>query len=174
MADPPSPAPRPTVRAIVLDAAERALLQSYLDPSVHRPGGAPHTTPVWIAPGGGLRPGEDPATGLARELLEETGLREVTWGPWLWLRTVDLHYRGRTRRFTEHYRLARVAAYGPTITPAGLEPHERAVLLGYRWWTLADLLANTPVVYPPRLAERLGEALTGAAAAEPVDISTDG
>jgi ADP-ribose pyrophosphatase YjhB (NUDIX family) len=174
VADPASPAPRPTVRAIVLDAAERVLLQAYLDPSVHRPGGAPHTTPVWIAPGGGLRPGEDPAAGLARELREETGLHEVAWGPWLWLRTVDLHYQGRLRRFTERYRLARVDAEGPAITRGGLEPHERTVLLGYRWWTLADLRGTDAVVYPPRLGGRLHAALTGATAITPLDISADG
>jgi 8-oxo-dGTP pyrophosphatase MutT (NUDIX family) len=134
----------------------------------------PHATPVWIAPGGGLRPGEDPAAGLARELLEETGLRDVAWGPWLWRRTVELHYHGRARRFLEVYRLARVAADRPAIAPGGLEPHEHAVLLGHRWWDLAALRSTAGVVYPPRLAARLRAALRAPAPAEPIDISSDG
>jgi 8-oxo-dGTP pyrophosphatase MutT (NUDIX family) len=172
--DPASPAPRPTVRAIVLDGAGRVLLQSYLDPGVHRPGGAPHTSPVWIAPGGGLRPGEDPADGLVRELLEETGLHEVDWGPWLWRRTVELHYQGRLRRFIELYRLARVKAAQPPVTPAGLESHEHGVLRGHRWWDQNTLRSTTDIVYPPRLAERLRDVLSAPAPAEPIDISADG
>jgi 8-oxo-dGTP pyrophosphatase MutT (NUDIX family) len=169
-----APAPRPTVRALVLDAADRVLLQSYLDPGVHRPGGAPPTSPVWIAPGGGLRPGEDPADGLDRELFEETGLRGVAWGPWLWRRTVELTYGGRVRRFVELYRLARVGIERPAVAPRGLEPHERGVLLGHRWWGLDDLRASADVVYPPRLAPRLQAALRASVPADPVDISAEG
>ena len=68
----------------------------------------------------------------------------------------------------------RVAADRPAVAPAGLEPHERAVLLGYRWWKLAELRVSVDAVYPPRLAAHLGAALTGPAPAEPIDISADG
>ncbi|MFU8888035.1 MAG: NUDIX domain-containing protein [Trueperaceae bacterium] len=170
----PAPEVRATVRALVLDADERLLLQAYLDPTVHRPGGLPHRAPVWIAPGGGLAPGEGAEAGLERELREETGLVGVAWGPWLWRRTVDLHYQGRVRRFVEHYRLGRLPAAAPRAAPTALDAHERGVLLDHRWWPLPELLATTATVYPPRLAERLAAVLAGADTREVVDISHEG
>ncbi len=158
----------------MVDVDDRVLLQSYLDPTVHRPGGHPHRAPVWIAPGGGLTPGETPAAGLDRELREETGIVGVAWGPWLWRRTVDLHYQGRVRRFVENYRLGRVATAMPSVTPAALDPHERDVLLGHRWWTLSALQQTAHTVYPPRLAVRLQEVLARPAPEPPIDISHEG
>ncbi len=143
---------------------------------MRRPGQPPQPArgPAWIAPGGGLRPGEDPAAGLARELVEETGLADLEWGPWLWRRTVELHFQGRVRRFEERYRLARVGEARPDVQPAALEPHEHAVLLGHRWWDLETLRSSAAVVYPPRLAARLIAALREPAPAEPIDISAEG
>jgi len=169
-----TPEVRSTVRALVLDAEDRLLLQWYHNPTVRRPGGPPHSTPVWIAPGGGLAPGETPEAGLERELREESGIVGVAWGPWLWRRTVDLHYQGRVRRFVEHYRLGRVAAAAPSVAPARLDPHEREALLGHRWWSLPDLQKTADVVYPPRLSTRLLDVLAGTAPAAVVDISDEG
>ena len=170
----PTPVTRSTVRALVLDADDRLLLERYLAPTVHRPDGLPHREPVWIAPGGGLEPGETAEAGLERELWEETGIEGVSWGPWLWLRTADLHYQGRVRRFVERYRLGRVAAVAPHAQPTALDPHEHGALLGYRWWRVPELLATTDVVYPPRRAERLAAVLAGAVTDAVVDISHEG
>ncbi len=158
----------------MLDPDDRLLLLSYLDPTVHGRGRGPHASPVWIAPGGGLNASEDPAAGLAREVLEETGLADVAWGAWLWRRVVELRYEGRWRRFEELYRLGRVATRRPATEPTALDPHERSALRGFRWWPLVELRTTTDTVYPPRLAARLDAALVEGPGAGPIDISPDG
>ena len=53
----------PSVTALVFDAEARVLLVEHGD------------TGAWVAPGGGIEPGETPADAAVRELEEETGLR---------------------------------------------------------------------------------------------------
>jgi 8-oxo-dGTP pyrophosphatase MutT (NUDIX family) len=52
------------VRVLAIDSAGRVLLVRHS-----------YGTPRWMAPGGGLRPGEDPILAAGRELAEETGCR---------------------------------------------------------------------------------------------------
>jgi ADP-ribose pyrophosphatase YjhB (NUDIX family) len=170
----PAPDPRPTVRALLLDRDDRLLLQAFADPQVRRPGAEPTDAPAWFPPGGGLAPGEAPADGLAREVLEETGFADVAWGPWVWHRTVDLDVHGRVRRFEEAYRLGRLAAAAPPPRPTAFEPWEARSFRGFRWWTLEELAASDARVFPPALARRLGALLTGGPPARPIDISADG
>ncbi|MFN2322006.1 MAG: NUDIX domain-containing protein [Trueperaceae bacterium] len=166
--------PRPTVRVLLLDAADRVLLQSAVDPEVRRPGAPATDAPAWFPPGGGLEPGEDPAAGLARELREETGFVDVAWGAWTWRRVVELQLRGEVRRFEEAYRLARVAALRPTPRPTAFEPWEARTFRGFRWWTLPELAQTSERVFPPRLAERLAALLADGPPPAPIDVSADG
>jgi 8-oxo-dGTP pyrophosphatase MutT (NUDIX family) len=170
----PKARPRPTVRVLLLDPADRVLLQALVDPGVRRPDEAATDALAWVAPGGGLEPDEDPGAGLARELREETGFVDVVWGAWVWRRTVDLHVHGEVRRFEEAYRLARVAVEQPTPRPTAFEPWEARTFRGFRWWTLADLASTSDRVFPPKLARRLAALLARGPAPTPIDVSADG
>ena len=168
------PRRRPTVRVLLLDPADRVLLQAFVDPDVRRPGAPPLDAPAWFPPGGGLEPGEDPAAGLARELREETGFVDVAWGAWVWRRTADLLVHGEARRFEEAYRLARIAAPHPTPHPTAFEPWEARTFRGFRWWTVVELAETTERLFPPGIARRLSALLAGDLPDAPIDVSADG
>lgn len=162
------------MRVLLLDVADRVLLQAFVDPEVRRPGAAATEAPAWFPPGGGLEPGEEPAAGLARELLEETGFDDVAWGPWVWRRSVDLLLHGEVRRFEEDYRLAHVALERPTPRPTAFGPWEAHTFRGYRWWTLAELEATSERLFPPGIARRLRKLVADGPPSAPIDISNDG
>jgi len=65
------------VAGVLSDAAGRVLV-------ARRPGGA-HLAGLWEFPGGKLRPGESREAGLARELIEELGVRVVAAHPLIWV-----------------------------------------------------------------------------------------
>jgi len=73
-----APPIRPTARVVLLDPDQRLLLMRGRLPS-ERDGPS-----FWFTVGGGLEPGESLFEGAAREVLEETGLTDVTLGPIIW------------------------------------------------------------------------------------------
>ncbi len=154
----PTSPPNRRARAILLDPDDRVLLIL-----VHNDGSI--TNPFqevpdqfWITPGGGAEPGESPEQNVRREVAEETGITDLVVGPELWLRTVELEWHGVPTTFEERYLVA--STEEATCTFDRIEPAERAVFRGSRWWTLAELTANAsaPVphphtIFPPNLVE---------------------
>jgi 8-oxo-dGTP pyrophosphatase MutT (NUDIX family) len=152
-----APLPRVAGRVMVIDPAGRMLLihERIWDGSTH-----------WVAPGGGVEPGETPQQAAVRELAEETGIVAtvapdaesvlVTRGLWSW---ADATYDQ-----VDHFFVARVAA-GLGVSPGRLTDIETQTLLGYRWWSVAGLRATDDVVEPPQLVDALGR-LSGASTAD--------
>jgi 8-oxo-dGTP pyrophosphatase MutT (NUDIX family) len=135
------PEQREAVRALVVDGRGRVLLLRW-----ERAAGA-----WWIAPGGGLLPGESDEVGLRRELEEELGLREFEVGGLV----VEYAHALPSNRRLLHQRnriyLVRVDELepAPTVDLAAEDIH------GHRWWTLAELAATGERIAPPHLAELL-------------------
>jgi hypothetical protein len=68
-------------------------------------------------------------------------------------------WAGVTYDQVDHFFSARVAP-GLEVVPRGLTDIETQTLIGYRWWSSADLRASGEIVEPPELADLL-EALPG-------------
>jgi TDG/mug DNA glycosylase family protein len=113
---------RQAVRAMVVDPARRVLLLRYEN----------EYDEWWIAPGGGIDPGESDAEALRRELREEIGLLDPEIGPLLWDRQryfrLDDEWAGQRNRVY----LVRVAAMEARVISEALEA---------RWFTLDELQA---------------------------------
>jgi len=157
---------RQSARLVVVDARERVLLFKYedeapLDPT--RP-----NDPYWATVGGGLEEGETFEEAAARELAEETGIRGVVIGPWLWTRETVVLFQGEMLLAHERYFLVRVR--GVTVSLAGLLPYERDVYRGHRWWALDELRDCGETDFPDRLATLLANVLAGGIPGEPITL----
>ncbi|SCL20411.1 NUDIX hydrolase [Micromonospora inyonensis] len=151
-----APTPRRAARVLLVDAAGRVLLFHATDP------GRPDFR-YWFTPGGGLDPGEEPATGAARELAEETGLRlaPADLGPPVWQETVEFPFDGVWYRQEQEFFLVRVPTW--EVDTTGFDDIERASVTGHRWWRRDELAATTERYYPVDLPAVLTRVLGGEA-----------
>jgi ADP-ribose pyrophosphatase YjhB (NUDIX family) len=139
---------------VLLDPADRVLL--FRLEAARDPDGRGY----WYLPGGGIRIGESPESAAARELREETGIREVELGRVIGQRSgVRFVFRGRVVVQDEWYVAGRVAS--PRVGVGRGHDGERDAVTGHRWWSASDLAATAEVVFPPELAELIARAVRG-------------
>ncbi|HEY5008062.1 MAG TPA: NUDIX domain-containing protein [Caulobacteraceae bacterium] len=148
---------RQAVRALILTADHEVLLCR-----IHTPVGGPS---FWIAPGGGLEPGETVDEGLRRELLEELGLTEFEAGPVIWRRHHTFDWGDRRISQKEEYRVVHVDRFDPVMS----DLVEAEVLECFRWWPIAELATSTEQLTPLSLADILLRYLRDGAPATPPD-----
>src|SRR5947208_434147 len=89
----------------------------------------------WIAPGGGLEPGEMLETGLRRELKEELGLEDFVIGPLVWRRQHTFNWGGRRICQHEEFHIVRVDRFEPSMS----DEVEMQVLDRFHWWPVGEL-----------------------------------
>lgn len=146
--------PRRAARVLLVDGGDRVLLLRAYDPARpdHR---------YWMTPGGGLDAGESAATGAARELAEETGLRmePESLGQPVWRETTEFPFNNRWYRQEQEFFLVRVPAW--EVDTSGFDEIERNSIDGHRWWTLPELAATSDRIYPEDLPAVLCRALSG-------------
>jgi 8-oxo-dGTP diphosphatase len=143
-----SPRLRAAARAIVVDREQRVLLLCSII-------GDRRT--IWLAPGGGLEPGESRLAALRRELIEEIGLRLTGDPPHVWHQRVVApgHVDGYDGVINDFF-LVRTDHFSPrgTMTPEQLRAE---LMYGHRWWPIDEIQTYTgDAVFAPR---RLGELL---------------
>ena len=128
---------------VLLLAGEEVLLLNDSDPGI--PGSS-----WWVAPGGGIDAGENPAEAACREVEEETGLRldpADLIGPVVQGRVCH-GYSDRIRVQDEVFFLARTRRFEPSNL--GWTEAERKRMRGFRWWRLDSLPGE---VWPSCVAE---------------------
>ncbi len=129
-------------RVILIDRSERILFLHAREPS--------SGSSFWVMPGGGLDEGESFEDAARRETLEETGI-DVSVGQCVWFRRHRHEWNGRPADQYERFFAARVDAEEIEIRGKEMDSY----IIGYRWWSLSDLIASDEDFAPRRIAELL-------------------
>lgn len=154
---------RDSARVICLDEDDRVLLLRVVDARFGSP-------PLWVAPGGGVEPGEEVVAAASRELLEETGLSipPAALGPLAAVCRGEWEFRGVELYSVESYYVARTGRFDPVDT--GWTEIEREIHAGWRWWTCDELDVTTEIVFPAGLAGLIRGLAAGPAPSTPVEL----
>ena len=156
------PVTREAARLLVIDPADRLLLMCWQHRMVRTPTGR-----VWIAPGGGLEPGESWEAAALRELREETGITDVPLGPCVWAREHTVEFDRITLRQVERYYVVRVAEIA--LSRDGWTAGEQRNISDMRWWTAGELATSKEYFAPRNLVTLLPAVLAGTYPPEPID-----
>jgi 8-oxo-dGTP pyrophosphatase MutT (NUDIX family) len=149
---------RDAVRALLITPAAEILLMRICPPDGE--------ACFWIAPGGGLEPGETPRGALKRELREELGLEDFDMGPLVWRRRHTFDWDERRICQSERYHVVHVDRFQPQMSDA----LEARVLDEFRWWPTSELASAAERLTPLALATIVSSYLEHGPPQGPLDL----
>jgi 8-oxo-dGTP pyrophosphatase MutT (NUDIX family) len=149
---------REAIRAILLTPGSEVLLLRIRLPQA--------TECFWIAPGGGLEPGEAVEEGLKRELREELGLDKYVIGPLVWRRQHTFNWAGKRICQRERYYIVHLDRFEPQMSDLA----EAEVLDRFHWWPVAELAKSCERLTPLSLADIVARYLAHGAPPEPLEL----
>jgi len=143
-----------SVRVLLLSLDRRIFLLKYRN--VGRDG---TPRPCWTTAGGGIEADETIEQAAAREILEETGIADVSLGPVVWYGEDSRRSGDWDVRHKEHF----IVAFAPTesLGRHSWTEHERKEILETRWWTADEIAASPEAIYPFNLGTLLRPILNG-------------
>ncbi len=162
---------RRSARLIILDEEDKLLLMQIklekpADPT------APISKPYWVTLGGGAEGDETLEQAAAREMVEETGLKDCEIGAKIWHGA----WKGSSRINDETYFLVRLPGISPELDHSGLEDAERSVIKTMKWWGLAEMENSDEIFIPRNMPSMIRELLSGEILADmkirEIDLST--
>lgn len=154
-----APKTRICVRALLFDPQGRLLLFRYRnDPNIHTIGQPVAMTDYWGTVGGGVEGDEDFEVAVRREIAEETGHQNITLGPAVWQRKVDLMFYGSPLHIDETFFVAHTDR--DDLSTAGHTQIERKFVAEMKWWDIDALEQTQDLIYPQGM-QLLVRALAG-------------
>jgi ADP-ribose pyrophosphatase YjhB (NUDIX family) len=161
---------RNTVRLVLLNEKDKLLLMHIDDPRT-KSIGKKYGGSFWVTVGGQIEQNETVKDAAIRELFEETGIKdnEVTLGPIIWLRELDLILYGKSAHIKEQYIVARTNK--SIVSPTQLTKDEMNIIKKLQWFSLQDIANSKETIYPQKLSALMKDIIVGNYPESPLKIS---
>ncbi|MGL1920659.1 MAG: NUDIX domain-containing protein [Hyphomicrobiales bacterium] len=164
---------RKSVRLLILNDKNETLLSRYEGLDIYEPG-FERLASHWETIGGGIDEGETLLQAAMREAYEESGLTadDVDVGSVIWQGQNDVIYNGKHRTAHHTYMLARLKREiaADELVPQGLTDEEMGFMVGFKWWSAAELKTTTENIIPPMLRIELPKIISGDIPTSPITL----
>ncbi|MGH0435010.1 NUDIX hydrolase [Bacillus basilensis] len=158
---------RNAARIILLDENNKILLFKLEDNTVYSPN-EPALNAFWVTPGGGLKENESFEEAAIRELWEETGIKQVEIGSWVWTRDKEVNWKGEM--ILSHERFFVVRINNTEVLLDNLTENEQEVYRSHKWWSIQELENSNDKIIPEKLGSLLKPIVEGILPENPIMI----